>query len=431
MSHSVVIHAHLYQPPREDPWTGTIPPEPGAAPFHDWNARITHECYRPLAPLLARLSFDVGATLADWLANEAPDVLAAMVAADRASIERLGHGNALAMPYHHVILPLASRRDKEVEVRWGIRDFERRFGRAPEGMWLPETAVDLETLDVLAAAGIAFTILAPHQVERAPLFGAPGVVRTSATRRIAVFCYDGALSHGVAFGALIKHPTAWYQRLRLPPDDVRAAKVVGIATDGETYGHHHAKGIETLTQVLDRLSAADVRLDNYAAVLARNPPRQFVRLVENTSWSCAHGIERWRADCGCRLVEGTQQAWRGPLRQGLDELRAEVDRLLAAWGLTTPSDPDACRTSLPLDWHARRMFSSCGWFFDDLAGIEARICLAHAVRAIELTGGERGRLLAGLRERLAAAACNDPAAGTGADVLDDVVARHLAGGGRG
>jgi len=275
---------------------------------------------------------------------------------------------------------------------------------------------------VLAAAGIAFTILAPHQVECAPLFGHPGVVRTSATRRIAVFLYDGPLSHGVAFGALIKHPTAWYQRLHLPPDDVRTAKLVSLATDGETYGHHHAKGIEALARVLERLAAAGVVLDNYAAFLARNPPRQFARLVENSSWSCAHGVERWRADCGCRLKEKTLQGWRTPLRAGLDELRGEIDRLLFARSLATPDDPGVCRSSLPLDWHARRMFSSCGWFFDDVAGIESRISIAHALRACELAGPDRQRLLAALRERLATAPSGDATVATGAGVIDDILA---------
>jgi alpha-amylase/alpha-mannosidase (GH57 family) len=418
---SVVIHAHLYQPPREDPWTGTVPREPSAAPFHDWNARITHECYRPLTPLLDSLSFDVGATLSEWLAEHAPDVLDAMVRADRASVERLGHGNALAMPYHHVILPLASRRDKEIEVGWGVRDFAARFGRAPAGMWLPETAVDLETLDVLAAAGIAFTILAPHQVERIPLFGRPGVVRTSATRRLAVFVYDGPISHGVAFGRLVQDSQMWFQRLRLPADDVRAAKLVSVATDGETYGHHRAEGIEALAQVIEQCTAHGIRLDNHAAFLARHPPREFVRVVEGSSWSCAHGLERWRSDCGCRVAGQTSQAWRAPLRKGLDELRREIDELLAVRGLTPPDDALACRRQVPADWHARRMFSSCGWFFDDIAGIESRICLAHALRAIELTDEHAERLLAALRARLATAASNDPEMGTGADVIDAVV----------
>ncbi|HEX9892272.1 MAG TPA: DUF3536 domain-containing protein [Gemmatimonadales bacterium] len=421
MPHSVVIHAHLYQPPREDPWTGQVPQEPTAAPFYDWNERITSECYRPLAPLLGRLSYNVGATLFEWLDREAPDLAEVVIQADRASVTRLGHGNAIAMPYHHLILPLASRRDQEIEVRWGIRDFERRYGRPPEGLWLPETAVDQVTLDVLAAAGIRFTILGPHQVEVPPLFGGAGVVRTSGRRRLAVFVYDGRTSHDVAFGTLIKDAVTWYHRLSLPRDDVRAPKLISLATDGETFGHHHVTGVAALGRVLERLQAAGILVDNYAAFLHRHPPREFLRLVEPSSWSCAHGIERWRADCGCRLVAGTSQAWRTPLRQGFDQLRTEIDGLLAERGHVVPDDPIAAQRTLPLDWHARRMFSSCGWFFDDIAGIEPRICLAHAVRAIELAGDRGPALLAALRNRLSEARSNDPNAGTGADVLDAIV----------
>jgi hypothetical protein len=253
-------------------------------------------------------------------------------------------------------------------------------------------------------------------------------VRTSTARRLAVFLYDGSISHDVAFGALLKHPRTWYQRLRLPADDVRSAKLVSLATDGETYGHHHAEGIEALARVIERLTATGVRLDNYASFLARNPPREFVRVREGSSWSCAHGIERWRSDCGCRLVEKTSQAWRTPLRTGLDDLRREIDQLLAAQGLTPPDEPAVCRRSLPIDWHARRMFSSCGWFFDDVAGIESRICLAHALRAIELAGDQAERLLAALRERLGTAVSNDPEAGTGADVIDAIAGSAKMGG---
>ena len=209
--HSVVIHAHFYQPPREEPWLEQVEAEPSAAPFHDWNRRIERECYRAVVAAripgsegriarvvntLEQISFNVGPTLADWLEKEAPETWSAMVEADRESRLRLGgHGNALAMPYHHSILPLASRRDKTTEVRWGIADFRRRFGRDPEGMWLPETAVDDETLDVLAAEGIRFTVLAPHQVTGAPAGGMPGRYTTSGGRSIALFVYDGPLSH--------------------------------------------------------------------------------------------------------------------------------------------------------------------------------------------------------------------------------------------
>ena len=400
MPASLIIHAHLYQPPREDPRTGEYPVEPGAKPYHDWNEKITVECYRPIAPLLGRMSFNAGATLFEWLDRKAPDVGRAFVEADRASIALHGHGAAIAMPYHHVILPLASRRDKEIEVRWGIRDFERRYGRSPAGMWLPETAMDLETLDVLAAEGIRFTVLAPHQVEVPPPFGQPAAVRTSTTRRIAVFTYDGTLSHDVAFGALLKDPRDWLARLTLPRHDIGAPICLDIATDGETFGHHHKKGIEVLQGVLDGAGSAGLELLNYAAFLARNPPRTFARVVEETSWSCAHGIERWRANCGCRLVAGTSQEWRKPLREAFDWLRVEIDALLAKQGVVIPDDPAEAARSLPMDWHARRMFSSCAWFFDHFEGVEPRICLAHALRACELAGPDASRLREGLRSRL-------------------------------
>jgi alpha-amylase/alpha-mannosidase (GH57 family) len=395
---SIVIHGHFYQPPRDDPWTGTIPREPSAAPDHDWNARIERECYGPVARSgsLAAMSFDFGPTLLDWMEREAPATYAAVLAADR--------GNAIAMPYHHIILPLASRRDKETEVRWGIADFRRRFGREPEGMWLPETAVDDETLDVLAAEGIRFTVLAPHQVRHVPARGQPGWYRAAGNRRIALFLYDGAISHGVAFGPLVRDPAAWVERLTSAPADV-----VAIATDGETYGHHHKGGDVTLTQVLATIARrSDVQVESFAAVLARHPPQEEVKLAGATSWSCQHGVERWRAECGCRMAPElvSQQRWRGPLRAALDWLADEL-RALYVNGRTMP---------LELEQHMLRMFTSCGWFFDDIAGIESVIVLRSAARAIELAGPEAARLEAGLLERLALAPSNDPAVGTGREL---------------
>jgi len=397
---SLIIHAHLYQPPREDPRTGEYPVEPGAAPYHDWNEKIAVECYRPIAPLLDRMNFNVGSTLFEWLDAKAPDISQAFVEADRASIARHGFGSAIAMPYHHIILPLASRRDKTIEVQWGIRDFERRYGRTPEGMWLPETAMDLESLDVLAEAGIKFTVLAPHQVELQPPFGQPATVRTSAKHRIAVFVYDGTLSHDVAFGALLKDPGDWLARMVQPPHDIRAPICVDLATDGETFGHHHKTGITVLQGVLDGLGATGLETLNYATFLARHPPRTFARVVERTSWSCAHGIERWRSNCGCRLMAGTSQEWRQPLREAFDWLRGEIDAILATNGVAIPEEPMLAMNSQPMDWHARRMFSSCAWFFDHFDGVEPKICVAHAFRACELAGPDASRLREGLMIRL-------------------------------
>jgi len=403
LTRSIVIHGHFYQPPRDDPRTGTIPLEPNAAPYHDWNERIEQECYSRVAGSLASLSFDFGPTLLEWMERAAPDTYAAVLAADRAS------GNAVAMPYHHVILPLSPRRDKTTEVRWGIADFRRRFGREPEGMWLPETAVDHETLDVLAEEGIRFTILAPHQVERAPAGGLPGWYRTAGGRRIALFIYDGPLSHGVAFGSLVNDAAAWAHRLTSASGDL-----VAIATDGETYGHHHRGGDVTLARVLETLSQrSDARVENYAAFLSRRPPEEEVHLVAPSSWSCPHGVERWRAECGCRAApeRATQQRWRAPLRAALEWLSVEVRAKFEREGRALPT---------ALERQLLRMFTSCGWFFDDIAGIESVIVLRSAARAIELAGPplkiEQARLEAGLLERLALAPSNDPAVGTGREL---------------
>ncbi|HEV2750469.1 MAG TPA: DUF3536 domain-containing protein [Gemmatimonadales bacterium] len=441
---AVIIHGHFYQPPREDPWLGTIPREPSAAPYHDWNERIEHECYAPVLPSLASLSFDFGPTLLAWMERAAPRTYAGVLEADRAR----GGGGAIAMPYHHTILPLSSRRDKETEVRWGIADFRRRFQREPEGMWLPETGVDDETLDVLAAEGIRFTVLAPHQAERVPAGGHPGWYTTRGGRRIALFFYDGPASHDVAFGPSLSDASAWAERLA-----AATSEVVAIATDGETFGHHHRGGAAALAQVLDKLRRrSDIGIATFAGFLATHPPKEDVRLVAPSSWSCPHGVERWRSDCGCRVHtdRATHQRWRAPLRAALDWLAAELHALFEREGAALFADPWAARDAygavlgaapsvvtewlrdrmrhpddqrarararelLELERHALLMFTSCGWFFDDIAGLESLIVLRSAARALELAGPDGARLEAGLLERLASAPSNDPSVGSGRD----------------
>lgn len=442
----VIIHAHFYQPPREDPWLDRLEREPNAAPFHDWNERIERECYRAVAAArlpapdgrieriintLEHTSFNVGPTLLEWMERAAPATYARFLDADRTSLARLGHGNALAMPYHHIILPLASRRDKQTEVRWGIADFRRRFGREPEGMWLPETAVDDETLDVLAEAGMRFTILAPNQVVNAPGGGQPGVYTTSQGRTIRLVVYDGPLSHQVAFGPLIRNGAAWLDALAASPDEVTT-----IATDGETYGHHHTFGEMALASVIAGAPSRGLRLTNPAALLAGSGAGAPVELVEPSSWSCAHGVERWRSNCGCRMEPATfpSQAWRTPLREALEWLGAELHDRFEREGPLLLGDPWAARDALEgrppsplllpaarelleMERNALRMFTSCGWFFDDLGGIETQQCLRYAVRAIELAGESRELLAEGLTRRLEQARSNDPAIGSGADLL--------------
>ncbi|HEX9728009.1 MAG TPA: DUF3536 domain-containing protein [Gemmatimonadales bacterium] len=463
---SVVVHGHFYQPPRSDPWFEEMPRECSAAPFHDWNERIERECYRAVVAArvldgtgriasvvntLTSISFDFGSTLLAWLERAAPETYAAVLAADRASCERLdGHGNAIAMPYHHVILPLCARRDKETEVRWGIADFARRYGRPPEGMWLPETAVDDETMDVLAAEGLGFTVLAPHQVVGAEP-GEPATYRTTAGRTIAVIVYDGPLSHDVAFGPLIRDADLWRQRLL----QQSAGRLTALATDGETYGHHHAFGEMALAALLSGLAeSTDVRVENFASFLARHPPERVIGLNAPSSWSCPHGVDRWRADCGCRThpERHTRQQWRVVLREALEwlveELHGVFERESAgvlrdpwatrdAYGVARMAGDDAVRVLLSscittadrhvgtrmaelldMEWNALSMFTSCGWFFDDIAGIESTQVLRYAVRAIELAGSRREELEAGLTTRLAEAVSNDPALGTGRDIYE-------------
>jgi alpha-amylase/alpha-mannosidase (GH57 family) len=510
MARRLCIHGHFYQPPREDPWSGTVEPQPSAHPYRDWNARIAAECYAPNAAArildgegrvahtvnnYSRMSFDFGPTLLAWLQAEAPDVYAAVLAADRESRERFsGHGSALAQAYNHVILPLANRRDKQTQIVWGLRDFEHRFGRPAAGMWLPETAVDLESLDLLAAHGVRFTILEPHQARRVrplpppagrellPPAAAPapsaaerlpdwrsvagGGIDTSrpyavtlpSGRRLAVFFYDGPIARAVAFEGLLSSGDRFAGRLLAgAPQDGGADPLIHVATDGETYGHHHRHGEMALSYALHQIESNGwATLTNYGEYLASHPPAEEVEIVENTSWSCVHGVDRWREDCGCRIggQPGWTQAWRAPLRQALDELRDELGPLYeqaagevfeAPWqarddSLALVLDPSpegvdaffAChargaaatgarraraRRLLDMQRYAMLMYTSCGWFFDDLAGLEAVQVLRYAGRAAqladELFGGHCERAL--LR-RLAWARSNDPMAGNGRDL---------------
>jgi hypothetical protein len=493
---SVVIHGHFYQPPREDPFLDEVETEPSAAPFHDWNQRIERECYRAvvaaritgadgritrLVNTLESISFNFGPTLLEWMEREARSTYEAILSADTVSASvHGGHGNAIAQPYHHTILPLATRRDKRTEVRWGIADFRRRYGREPEGMWLPETAVDLETLEVLAEEGIRFTIVAPHQVAAVPTGGRPGLCRLPGGKSIALFVYRGDSSHAVAFGGALHDGIAWARALaeaatvldapvptsavsattprkRTPPTPTSTTPardvLVSIATDGETYGHHHRFGEMALARALDELGALGVRVENFGSFLARHPAVDDVELVAPTSWSCAHGVGRWKENCGCRIDGGKypSQAWRTPLRQGLDVLATslheiferEAIRLIpdpwdardrygtvvasdamalerftqsVATGAHNENDLARARELLELERDALRMFTSCGWFFDDIAGIEARVDLRYAARAIALAGPDAATAEAAFMETLAAAQSNDRTAGTGRDI---------------
>ena len=448
------IHAHFYQPPRENPWLEAVEPEAAAAPYHDWNERITAECYGPngasrvldpegrirtIRNNYASISFNFGPTLLGWMQEKAPGAYARVLEADRESMGRYGgHGSALAQPYNHMIMPLATPRDRRTQVAWGIADFRRRFARDPEGMWLPETAVDLDTLEALAERGVLFTILAPHQAGRVRAVGSDewaevegGVPDTTVTyrqrlpsgREIALFFYDGSASRAVAFEKLLDDGetlAGTLMGMAHAGGDERS-RIAHIATDGETYGHHHAHGDMALAVALERLdSDAGVHLTNYGQFLAENPPAHEVEILEGTSWSCAHGVERWRSDCGCSTggESGWSQAWRAPLREALDRLSEDLSRIFETEGARLFTDPWAARDAyidvvlggeetrsaflsswcsvadeadrrralrlLEMQRNAMLSFTSCGWFFNDLAGIETRQILRYAARAVEL-----------------------------------------------
>ncbi|NCG19013.1 MAG: DUF3536 domain-containing protein [Rhodobacterales bacterium] len=378
---AVCIHGHFYQPTRENPWTGDWDAQPSAAPFRDWNTRIAAECYAPnaaarlLDPLgrtrkvvnnYASLSFDIGPTLITWLEANRPVVMQAIVQADRDSVRQFGHGAAIAQPFHHAILPLCSPEDRKLEIEMGLAVFERVFGRPTEGIWLPEAAVDTPTLEDCAALGVGFVVLAPRQVE-APTGEAYWVSLPSGAK-IAVIPYGQEVSAGVAFGGWLEDGGAFADQLARVADRDGLALV---ATDGESYGHHHPFGEMALAYAVERLGD---RLTNVASWFAQNPPTKETRIIENSSWSCAHGIERWRSACGCATREDADLRWRGPYREALNNLRAHA----------LPHADDETRR------HLLAMFTSCAWFFDTVTGVEPLQNLRHAACAIGLVREQTG-----------------------------------------
>ncbi|MBW2306356.1 MAG: DUF3536 domain-containing protein [Deltaproteobacteria bacterium] len=493
MKRYLCIHGHFYQPSRENPWLEAIEVQDSAHPHHDWNERVTAECYAPnsAARILDEqnrilqifsnydlISFNFGPTLLAWMETNASEVYSRILESDRVSRQaRGGHGNALAQVYNHQIMPLASRHDKETQVIWGIRDFRHRFGRDPEGMWLPETAVDLETLDVLAEQGIQFTILAPHQAHRVRSLSTgpwknvdggrvdPGRcyrLALSSGRTINLFFYNADLSHAVAFEQVLNSGDEFIGTIKqhFQPDNSED-QLVHIATDGETYGHHHRFGEMALAYAMNHLSAeGEILITNYAEFLAHHPPHWEVEIFESTSWSCAHGVERWRADCGCRV--GTDphwnQAWRSPLREALDWLKLRLDetyekragellpdpwnarnayihvildrrsesveRFIAEYAFSSASQADRILLLhlMEMQRNGMLMFASCGWFFDDISGLEAVQNLKYAARAIQLAAQATGvDLEEGFLSRLSSARSNMPQLGDGTDIYRRVV----------
>jgi alpha-amylase/alpha-mannosidase (GH57 family) len=457
----ICVHGHFYQPPRENPWLETVELQDSAAPYHDWNERITSECYAPngasrivnrehqiirIVNNYARMSFNFGPTLLSWLADFAPRTYRMIQDADQSSAARYSnHGSALAQVYNHIIMPLASERDARTQVRWGIADFEYRFGRKPEGMWLAETAVSRSVLDLLAQERIKFTVLAPHQSLRVRRISAPGEAPSpwsdtrNATvdptqpyrinlddgRSIAVFFYDGPRSRAIAFEGLLNDGATFAKRLIsgfLPDKPASEPQLAHVATDGESYGHHHKHGEMALSYAMHWIEENNLaQLTNYGEYLEKFPPQWEAEVVEDSSWSCSHGVERWRSDCGCNGGKaGWNQRWRAPLREALDLLRdrtaplAEavaapllkdlwaardayihvildrssdnLDRFFAthATHQLSPAERTTVFQLLELERHAQLMYTSCGWFFDDISGIETIQIIAYAGRVLQL-----------------------------------------------
>jgi len=466
MTKYVCIHGHYYQPPRENPWLGEVEVQDSAAPYHDWNERITAECYGPCAKArivdsegrivnlintYSRMSFNFGPTLLSWMDRHAPRVHEAVIEADKLSRKRFGgHGSAMAQVYNHMIMPLAKARDKRTQVHWGLTDFRSRFGRDPEGMWLPECAVDTASLEVLAEFGIRFVVLAQRQAKRSRRLGktespwralhgdvdptAACQVNLPSGRSIAAFFHDGPISADLAFTHLARDGQAMVDRL-LQAFTVEGRdwpQLVHVSADGETFGHHHPGGDMALAWCLDRLEGdPGVTLTNYGQYLAKHPPAFEVEIHENSSWSCIHGVERWRGDCGCNsgAHPGWTQAWRAPLRKSVDWLAAQADAVYASLGASLFKNPDVARDAyvqvildrspesvaaflfeqaaspptpqdavamcklLEMARMAQLTFTSCAWFFDEVSGIEGVQIMQYAARCLQLAEELSGKSL--------------------------------------
>jgi alpha-amylase/alpha-mannosidase (GH57 family) len=500
----IAIHGHFYQPPRENPWLEVVETEESAHPFHDWNERITFECYRPNARArivdgrrkildiynnYSSISFNFGPTLLSWLEEKFPSVYQKVIEADREGFKRFGHGNAIAQAYHHIIMPLANERDKETEVLWGIADFEKRFHRTPDAMWLPETAVNYPTLQVLAKHGVQYLILSPFQALRTRPFGgkkwtdvSQGRIDSTQPYRcfvkdpsgkkltdqfIDIFFYDGVISHGVSFGDLLRDGSVFCdQFLKAYQSSEKRPQLIHIATDGETYGHHKKFGDMALAYALkEGLPSRGFEVIDYGAFLKRFPPVYEVEIDEGpkgegTSWSCSHGVGRWREDCGCSTGgrAGWNQKWRKPLREALDLLRDELSSVFEREGgkifkdvweardgyieVILDRSPERVKSFfervgdkgldearrikglklLEMQRHTLLMYTSCGWFFADLTGLETVQILQYAARAIELAEALTGQ---GIEEKfirkLSEARSNLPEMGDGRQVYQRLV----------
>ncbi|MEM9858313.1 MAG: DUF3536 domain-containing protein [Bacteroidota bacterium] len=457
MEKYICIHGHFYQPPRENAWLEEVELQDSAHPFHDWNERITHECYGPnsasrildktgvikkIVNNYSKISFNFGPTLLSWLEMHDPETYHEILEADKLSLENFnGHGSAVAQVYNHIIMPLANRRDKETQVKWGIYDFESRFGRKPEGMWLAETAVDTESLEVLAENGIKYTILAPRQAKAIRKRGdktwqdvsdlsvntrVPYRCNLPSGNTIYLFFYDGDISQSVAFNGLLNDGERFAKSLQGAHTDDAIPQLIHMATDGESYGHHHKHGDMALAFCLDYIERSNsAKLTNYGEFLEKYEVKYEALIQEDSSWSCVHGVGRWKEDCGCHTGgnSGWSQQWRKPLRESLDWLREKLEHVFVEQGKNLLKDPWAARNAyiqvildrsesnvnaylkkhlvkgsdsvkalrlLEMQRNELLMYTSCGWFFDEVSGIETTQIMQYACRAMQLAHQEGG-----------------------------------------
>jgi alpha-amylase/alpha-mannosidase (GH57 family) len=490
----ICIHGHFYQPPRENPWLETVETQDSAAPYHDWNERVCAECYATngaariqnnknqitrIVNNYARMSFNFGPTLLSWLKENAQRTYRMILDGERRSRKSYGgHSSAMAQVYNHIIMPLANTRDRITQIRWGIADYQRHYGAPPEGMWLAETAADSESLELMAQHGVKFTLMSPHQCARVrPLkdletlpdvswTDTPGssvdtthpyLVRFQSGVSIAVFFYNGAASRAIAFEGLLNSGENFAARLKAGFRDSAQPQLVHVATDGESYGHHHRHGEMALAFAV-RLLERDrsVKLANYGKFLEQFPPEYEAEIVEDSSWSCVHGVERWRSDCGCNGGRPFNQLWRAPLREALDELRdgiaplteqegsklfkdvwaarnayidvlldrgvEQVDRFFQVHATHELSEDERVRASelMEMQRHAQLMYTSCGWFFDDIGGIETVQIIAYAARVLQLAklffGQQADALELAFLARMAEAKSNEERFGDGAQI---------------
>ena len=492
----LAIHGHFYQPPRENPWLEAIELQDSALPFHDWNERINKECYNPnsvskivdsrnrildMVNNYEHISFNFGPTLLSWMEKFAPLTYERIIKADIESIsEHNGHGNAIAQVYNHMIMPLANEHDKDTQIKWGIKDFEYRFGRKPEGMWLAETAVDDDTLRLLEANGIKFTILSPYQALKIRKEGAKEWqdvswgnvdparsyrynIKSAPGKYIDLFFYDGAISRSVAFDELLKDGNKFIKRLKEGISDLRDyPQLVNIATDGESYGHHTKFGDMALAYVLQiKAKDAGFSITNYAEYLDKYRSDYEADIKQASSWSCFHGVGRWKEDCGCSTGghPGWNQKWRKPLREALDYLRDEMVKIFEQEGpkyfnkdiwevrnnyisvildrssriiskfqqenfKADLSDIQKVRAMelLEIQRQAMLMYTSCGWFFSEISGIETVQIMKYAARAMQLAANfTKADFEKKFLEILSEAKSNIAEYGTGKDIFERFV----------